>query len=85
MAPFYLYMLRCADRSLYCGVARNVKRRVREHNASRRAAKYTRGRRPVKLVYSERHRDLSSALRREYEIKQWRKEKKETLARRSRG
>jgi len=60
--------VRCADRTLYTGVAKDLPARIRAHNAGR-GAKYTRSRLPVKLVYSERARDRSAALRREHEIK----------------
>lgn len=62
-------MLQCADDTLYTGITKELKRRVEEHNISEKGAKYTRTRRPVKLVYSEEHRDRSAASKREYEIK----------------
>ena len=64
-----VYMVRCADRTLYTGVAKDVEARVIQHN-SRKGAKYTRTRTPVELVYRETCVDQGSALRREYEIKQ---------------
>ena len=60
--------MRCADRTLYTGVAKDLPERIRAHNAGR-GAKYTRSRLPVKLVYSERARDRGAAQRREHEIK----------------
>ncbi|SFV69608.1 COG2827: putative endonuclease containing a URI domain [hydrothermal vent metagenome] len=66
---YYLYMLECADGTLYTGIATNLERRLEEHNSSPRGAKYTRARRPVKLVYTEAYKDRSSASKREYEIK----------------
>lgn len=66
-----VYILRCADGTLYTGVAMDVARRVHEHNAGGRlAASYTRGRRPVVLVHREAAASRSAALRREYQIKQ---------------
>jgi len=62
-------MLECADGTLYTGISTDLERRVEEHNSSLKGAKYTRTRRPVKLVYSEIHEDRSSASKREYEIK----------------
>jgi len=62
-------MLECADGTLYTGIATNLERRLEEHNSSPRGAKYTRARRPVKLVYTEAYKDRSSASKREYEIK----------------
>jgi len=63
-------MVRCADGSLYTGIATDIGRRVAEHNDSDRlAAKYTRGRRPVVLVYQERCASRTEAARRESAIK----------------
>lgn len=62
-------MVRCADNTLYTGIATELQRRIQEHNSSDKGAKYTRARRPVELVYSEEYPDRSSASKREYEIK----------------
>ena len=68
---WYVYIVRCADRSLYTGISTDPDRRLQEHNHSNKcAAAYTRSRRPVVLVYREAHADRSQASRREYEIKQ---------------
>lgn len=66
---YYVYMLRCADGTLYTGYTDDPQRRSRVHNAGK-GAKYTRSRLPVELVYQEACGDKSAALRREYEIKQ---------------
>jgi len=66
---YYVYMVQCADNTLYTGIATELERRVKEHNESDKGAKYTRVRRPVSLVYSESYPDRSSASKREYEIK----------------
>ncbi len=63
-----VYILRCADDSLYAGITKDVKRRCQQHNAGM-ASRYTRSRLPVKLVYQEVHRSQSSALKREAAIK----------------
>jgi putative endonuclease len=77
---YYLYLLRCSDNSLYCGQTNDLQRRVQEHNSDKfKSAKYTKGRRPVKLVYFEKYRNLSKALKREFEIKKITKTKKEAL------
>jgi len=68
MADWFVYIVRCADRSLYTGVAINVHARVIAHNRGQ-GAKYTRGRGPVRLVYEERAGTRSAALRREQAIK----------------
>jgi putative endonuclease len=66
---YYVYMVECNDSSLYTGICSDLLRRIDEHNSSGKGAKYTRSRRPVKLVYSEEHQDRSMASKREYEIK----------------
>lgn len=66
---YFVYMLRCRDGSLYTGIATDVARRVMEHNSSSRAAKYTRSRRPVRLVHAERFKSRSTAQKREAAIK----------------
>lgn len=63
-------MLKCSDDTLYTGITIDLDRRVDEHNNSIKAAKYTRIRRPLELIYSEVHEDKSSAAKREHEIKQ---------------
>jgi len=66
---YYVYIVECADSTLYTGIATDLKRRIDEHNSSDKGAKYTRVRRPVTLVHSEEYPDRSSASKREYEIK----------------
>ncbi|WP_418223109.1 GIY-YIG nuclease family protein [Clostridium isatidis] len=71
----YVYMLECSDGSLYTGWTNNLEKRIAAHNNGK-AAKYTRVRLPVKLVYYEEYEDKIEAMKREYEIKQLsRKEK----------
>ena len=73
-------MVRCADDSLYTGIATDVERRVGEHNSTGNlSAKYTRARQPVKLVYSETADSRSEASKREYRIKRMSKAAKENL------
>lgn len=77
---YYFYILRCSDNSLYCGFTTNLNRRVEEHNAKNtKSAKYTRAKGPVELVYFEQFETKSKAMKREYEIKQWTKARKEEL------
>lgn len=66
---YYVYILACGDGSLYTGIAANVQQRLRAHQSGK-GAKYTRSHLPVTLVYTEPQPDRSSALRREYAIKQ---------------
>lgn len=64
-------MLRCADDTLYTGVTVDMGRRIDEHNSdNKKAARYTRARRPVKLIYSEACEDRAHACKREYDLKQ---------------
>jgi predicted GIY-YIG superfamily endonuclease len=77
-ARWWVYVVRCADGSLYTGIAIDVARRVARHNAGR-ASKYTRSRRPVTLVYRERQPDRGAALRREAAIKALTRRMKEAL------
>lgn len=77
-ASHYVYIVRCSDGTLYTGYTTDVERRVAEHNAGA-GAKYTRGRRPVRLVYKEAHATASEAMQREYAIKQLRRQTKERL------
>ncbi len=67
---WYVYILQCRGKSFYTGVTTDLERRVIEHNTSTLGAKYTKGRRPVKLVYSSSHQDKSMALKEEFRIKQ---------------
>ncbi len=75
---WYVYIVRCADNSLYTGIALDVERRLDEHNG-KKAAKYTRSRQPVELVYSEEVESRSAAASREFAIKKLSKQKKESL------
>lgn len=78
MTDHYVYVLRCADDTLYTGYTTDPERRVDEHNRGD-GAKYTRGRTPVELVYSECYDSRSTAQSREYEIKSLSRAQKETL------
>lgn len=80
MQRWSVYIVRCADGTLYTGVATDVARRVGEHNSHKLlAANYTRARRPVTLVYSEEVATRSAACKREYQIKQLSRQDKEAL------
>ena len=76
---WYCYLARCRDDSLYAGTTTDLNRREEEHNQGK-GAKYTRSRRPVTLVWWERFGTKSAALKREAEVKKWRKSRKEKLA-----
>lgn len=66
---WYVYILKCSDKTLYTGIAKDLDKRIVEHNTSRFGAKYTRGRRPVKLVYYKKVKDRGAALKEEARIK----------------
>jgi putative endonuclease len=66
---YFVYILECSDESLYTGITTNVIKRLDEHNDSCKGAKYTKARRPVKLVYEETSLNRSTASKREYAIK----------------
>jgi putative endonuclease len=74
----FVYMLRCSDGTLYVGWTTDVTARVARHHEGT-AAKYTRSRRPVTLVYSEPHESKLDAMRREREIKRWPRARKAAL------
>lgn len=72
---WFLYILRCKDGSLYTGITTDVEKRLEVHRSGK-GAKYTRGRSPLELVYSEECGDHSAALKRELQIKALPREKK---------
>lgn len=76
---YKVYILECADKTLYVGSTSDLERRLLEHNNSKKGAHYTKIRRPVVLVYSEDVPNLSAALKREAEIKGWGRSKKIAL------
>ena len=74
----FTYILKCADGSYYTGWTTDLEKRVSKHNSGN-GAKYTRCRLPVELVYYERYEDKSTAMKREYQIKQLSRSQKEAL------
>lgn len=80
MQKFFVYLVECSDKSLYCGSTKDIGTRIAAHNGGK-ASKYTRARRPVKLVFLEAKKSKKAALRREAEIKALnRKQKQELVA-----
>jgi putative endonuclease len=73
---YFVYMVECSDKTLYTGIAKDLKKRVDEHNLSNKGAKYTKARRPVTLIYSKKLKDRSEASKMEYAIKKLSREKK---------
>lgn len=76
---YFVYMLECADKTLYTGWTTDVEKRVVAHNTSKTGAKYTSARRPVRLVHVESFESKTKAMKREYEIKQMSREGKMKL------
>lgn len=73
---WFVYILECADQSLYTGITTNLERRLDEHNGSKLGARYTRSRRPVKLLHHENYVDRSTATQREMQIKRLNRKQK---------
>ena len=76
---WFVYMLRCADHSLYTGVTTDLERRLKEHNAIKSVTRYTRARQPVSLVYHEVVSSRTLACKREAQIKKLTRAQKEIL------
>ncbi len=76
-ADWLMYVVECADGSYYTGITTDMTRRLNEHNRTKRGAKYTRSRRPVKLIYFERYADRSEASKAEAAFKKLTRKKKE--------
>lgn len=76
---YFFYLARCADGTLYVGSCNDLQEREERHNEGK-GAKYTRDRRPIKMMYSEECKTLAEARRRELQVKKWRRMKKENLA-----
>lgn len=74
-----IYIVECSDGSFYTGITTDIDRRILEHNYSLKAAKYTRSRRPVRLVYEESASNRSEASKREYAIKRLKRKNKSSL------
>ena len=77
---YLVYIVECADKSLYTGLTNDIEKRLHAHNFAASGAKYTRGRRPVKLVYTEGVANKKRGLQREAEIKRLSRAQKEVLA-----
>ncbi|HVW66442.1 MAG TPA: GIY-YIG nuclease family protein [Candidatus Peribacteraceae bacterium] len=76
--PHFFYLARCSDDSLYAGTCVDLKEREAKHNDGS-GAKYTRSRRPIRIIYHEEFDTLSEARKREAEVKKWTKAEKEAL------
>ena len=76
---YFVYIVRCVDDTLYTGITTDVERRVKEHNAGNMGAKYTKMRRPVRLVYADEFCNRSVASKEEFRIKKLSRIQKEAL------
>ncbi|MBN2126868.1 MAG: GIY-YIG nuclease family protein [Candidatus Diapherotrites archaeon] len=75
---YFVYLLECRDKTFYCGYTNDLNKRITIHNQGK-GAKYTKPRRPVKLIYFEKFENKNSALKRENEIKKLSRKEKELL------
>lgn len=75
---WFVYIVECSDLSYYVGISNNVTKRIKTHNLGK-GSKYTRGRLPVKLLFTEKHSNKSEAGKREIQLKSWSRKKKEML------
>jgi putative endonuclease len=76
---WFVYLVRCQDGTFYCGIAKDLNRRLEEHNSADKGAKYTRGRRPVQLIYTEGVASRAQATQREGQIKRMNRVQKMAL------
>ncbi len=82
---WFLYIVRCSDKTLYTGITTDISRRIKEHNSTKKGAFYTKNKRPVKLVYRESLPDRSKATKRERQIKKLTRKEKLEFIKRSRA
>lgn len=79
-STYYVYLISCSDNSIYTGITNDIEKRIKQHNGVvKGGAKYTRTRRPVKILYFEKFETKSDALKREFQIKKLKKEDKLNL------
>lgn len=76
---YYVYIVECSNGTYYTGYTKDLKKRIEEHNNSKRGAKYLRGKCPLKLVWAKEYKYLRYAMSAEYKIKQLNRRQKESL------
>jgi len=76
---YFVYLLLCANESIYTGITTDVERRFTEHQSGKLGARFTRAAKPVRVLYREAHENRSLALKREAQIKKWPRAKKLAL------
>jgi putative endonuclease len=79
MNQYYVYIVKCKDKSYYTGVTNSLERRIEEHNTGKERSAYTYNKRPVKLVWYEVFSDIEEAISTEKQIKGWSRRKKEAI------
>lgn len=79
MSKYFVYILQCADGTLYTGITTDVDRRTEEHNTSPKGSRYTRARRPVQVVYTKKYKDRAEASVEESRIKKLKAKQKKEL------
>ena len=79
MKQYYVYILKCSDKSYYTGITNDLERRIIEHNSGHKKSTYTYSRRPITLVWFETFLDVNDAILMEKKIKGWSRRKKEAL------
>ena len=79
MKRYYVYLLRCSDRSIYTGITSNLEKRIIEHSEGKYLNSYTYNRRPIKLAFYQEFLDPNQAIQFEKKIKKWGRDKKEAL------
>ena len=72
---YYVYLIECSDKSIYTGITTDIQRRFNEHK-NKKGGHYTSSKKVVRILHTEQYKNRSGALRREAEIKSWRREKK---------
>ncbi|MCK4796009.1 MAG: GIY-YIG nuclease family protein [Spirochaetes bacterium] len=80
MEVWFIYIVKCSDKTLYTGITKNIEKRINEHN-NKKGAKYTKPRTPVALIYKEKCNSRSDAAKRENEIKRMQRKQKLSLIR----
>ncbi|MBN2119894.1 MAG: GIY-YIG nuclease family protein [Candidatus Omnitrophica bacterium] len=80
--PWFVYIAQCRDNTLYVGITKDIEKRIESHNTAHKC-RYTRGRKPLKLVYKELCKSYSFARKREQEVKRFSRDKKLALIGRS--
>jgi len=74
--PWYCYIIECENNFLYTGITKDIEKRFKDHQTSKKGAKFTKKNKPIRIVWQEEQENYSTAIKREMEIKAWRKKRK---------